>query len=233
MEAEKIPTEKENDFEKVSPDKVLEFENLSEQQAEELKERIKENDGLIRIFMHSLRVPGGYEEKIYLPLLRILNSENTPPVFFFEDTRDFENMKKLLPDFQKRQLKKPVYLIETLERLPYPIIKDEPLPESTKEKKITDEQFDYGGKSTIRFLFQLHNLGVKKILIGGNNLVINEEREGKIDECVANFIDIVKILSESEEPDIPKIDIKVSMITAPNNRNDLKEIRPDLVKNNK
>lgn len=97
MESEKqIPTQQENEAEKINPDKVLEFENLTAEQAEELKGRIKEHNGLIRIFIHILETPKEQRQKNLSAVKRILESENTPPVFFLEDTRVYKLLEKLL-----------------------------------------------------------------------------------------------------------------------------------------
>ena len=226
MEVEKIPAEEENNPEQINSDKVLEFQELSVEQGQDLKEKIKQHNGLVRVFIHLLRTPDNYEERVLDPFVRILNSENTPPVFLFEDIRDFEHMKRLLSEPSNVKIKNPVYLVKTLERVPYPVLVDRPLPPPQKNREISDEYLAYGSRSMAEFFVRMDILGVKKILIGGNNLVINGK---ETQECVANFISFSGILKNDPSPDMPKIDIKVSEITSPNNRSDLRGIRDDLI----
>ena len=54
-----------------------------------------------------------------------------------------------------------------------------------------------------------------------------------MDECVANFIKELDWARTVPKLNLQDMDIKVSMITAPNNRNDLKGIRDDLIENRK
>lgn len=232
METGEKQIHQENKSEEIKSDKVLDFENLNKEQVQVLKDEIEKHKGLIRVFIHTDWYTDQYEDRIKLPLFRTFKSEKSPPIFFLEDTRDFELVKKVigLLDSDNDLLSKPIYLVETMRHLPFPIMKGVPLPEPDKDNvEVSKENLVYGNKSTGRFLFMLHNLGVKKILVGGNELIIDDS--GNINKCVGNFIAELDMLKKMGEiyPDAPKIDYKVSEMTGPKNRSDLKGIRDDLI----
>ena len=236
METEIKPEiQNENKAEEINSDKVLEFENLTQEQKEELKERINEYKGLIRVFIHSASILAMHKNELQEPLIRVLKSEKSPPLFFLEEGRFFKALERAIGAAnEKGLLARPIYGIRTLKNLPYPIMKDKlPPPAEEINSKISEENLSYGTKSTGIFLFNLHELGVRKILIGGSELIIDES--GNINKCVGNFIDELDKLKKMGEmyPDAPKIDYKVSEITEPKNRSDLKGIRDDLVENRK
>lgn len=231
---EQIPIEQENKAEEIKSEKVLDFENLDENQIQALKNEIEKHEGLIRVFIHTDWFTDVYEERIKKPMIRTLRSENSPPIFFLEDTHDLDDIKKVfgILNSDGKLLAKPVYLVETMRHLPYPIMQDAPPPEVSDDdgsKIVSDENLKYGHKSTGRFLFMLHVLGVKKILVGGNELIIDNSKN--INKCVGNFVKILDDLRDIRKkyPDMPEIDYKVSEFTGPKNRGDLRGIRDDLV----
>ena len=220
-------------LEKSPEEKILVFENLDEKQVQTLKEEIQKSNGLVRVFIHADWITDEYEKRIKDPMFRLLQSEKSPPIFFFEDVRDFEDVKKVLELFNRKMslLAKPVYLVPTLVRVPYPIMEEIPLPKTEAPESLTkEESIEYGHKSLGRFLFILHVFGVRKILVGGNELIIDDS--GDVNKCVGNFVkylDVLRELSE-EHSDFPKIDVRVSEMTGPKSRSDLRGVRDDLIK---
>ncbi|MEI6480605.1 MAG: hypothetical protein WCO12_03755 [bacterium] len=219
-------------LEKNPEEKVLDFANLNHEQVQNLKDEIRSHDGLVRVFIHADWYTDEYEKRIKYPIMRLLRSKNSPPVFFFEDVRYFEDVKKLFEIFDGDEgfLAKPVYLVKTMQRLPYPIMDGVPLPKTeTSDSSISDESVEYGYQSLSRFFIVLHVLGVKKILVGGNELIIDDTND--VNKCVGNFIKVLDSLREvgEREVDFPKIDYKVSEMTGPKNRSDLRGLRNDLL----
>jgi len=75
----------------------------------------------------------------------------------------------------------------------------------------------------MRFLGHIFNiLGVKKILVGGANL--DTDTPERLQECVGNFIELFNAYGEKFD-----FDIKVSSLTIPKNRQDLRGIRDEFV----
>ncbi len=222
----KTPESLDQNIEMVPEGKVLEYEDLDEQQIERLKEDIKEHNGLVRIFIHADWITNDYEERIKKPMLRLLRSRNSPPIFFLEDKTDFDNIKKIfgILDEDLGILAKPIYLQRTMKQRPYPIFS-----KSTYEGLGKYRDYDLSDENslvetnTAMFIVSLEGLGVKKILIGGNNLVI----DGKdLQQCVPSFIEKIDVLKNEGFTDM---DVKVSEMTGPQRRSDLRGIRDDLI----
>ena len=213
-------------------EKVVDFTSLNHEQVQVLKSEIQSYDGLVRVFIHADWFTDEYEKRIKDPMMRLLRSKNSPPVFFFEDVRYFEDVKKIIEIFDGDEgfLAKPVYLVKTMQRLPYPIMEGVPLPKAeNSSSSISDESAEYGYKSLSRFFIILHVLGVKKILVGGNELIIDDSND--VNKCVGNFIKVLDSFREigEKETDFPKIDYKVSEMTGPKNRSDMRGVRDDLL----
>ncbi|MEI7810732.1 MAG: hypothetical protein WCI41_04250, partial [bacterium] len=98
-------------LEKNPKEKVVDFANLNHEQVQDLKDEIQNHDGLVRVFIHADWYTDEYEKRIKDPMMRLLRSEKSPPIFFFEDVRYFEDVKKVtkLLNDDIGLLSKPVY----------------------------------------------------------------------------------------------------------------------------
>ena len=104
---------------------------------------------------------------------------------------------------------------------PYPIVPGRPdnLERNDHGGLIKNQETDkYITDGFMKFINLLNDVGVKKMLIGGTNLEIEKDQMYK---CVGNFIDVLQKLTDKE--------IKLSLGTAPLNRNDLKKTHPELL----
>ena len=202
--------------------RVFDFLEMSGDQYKKFKKEVEEHDGLVRVFIHPISAPkGDYQEENYPKVLDVLGrnikSKVSPPVIIFEETFNMGLWKEKLE--QRMPLPNDLYVIPTMRDYPYPIIPGKPAPtRRDAEGKCLTEDFPYVEEGMTMFINTCKNAGVKKILIGGTNLeIINDQ----LNRCVGNFINILKNYSEFE--------LKVSMGTAPLNRNDLRDSNPELV----
>lgn len=68
-----------------------------------------------------------------------------------------------------------------------------------------------------KFLALLKSAGVKKVIVGGAELIVDD---GKVENCVGNFIDFFKFISEHGY-DLD-MELKVSEGTIPHGRKELR-----------
>jgi hypothetical protein len=206
---------KKNNIEKLKP-AGLELFNLSVEQEMELFSRVSESKGLVRIFIHPISdwISGEEtknQDRVTKILKRTINSEKSPPIIILENGELIKCWKEI---FEKMTLPNDIYLVPTMWNFSYPLVpgkkyllkRDE--EGRLKKNKETDE---YIMEGFINFVKSLNKVGVKKMLIGGTNLEI---KDGEIYRCVGSFLNILKKITNKE--------IKLSLGTAPLNRNDLK-----------
>ncbi len=196
--------------------RILDFFNLNEEDVSKLQERIKQSDGLVRIFIHPLDNVEN-SSRVREILVATLFSEKAPPIIIFEYekakeiwTRVFENGEHKMPN--------DAYMIPTIANYPYPKLEDRPEPERDSKGWLKDESLAYVEEGIEKFISELEKLGAKKLLVGGTSLEI---RKNTLTRCVGNFIGFMKMHSDFE--------LKVSSGTAPLNREDMRENYPDLV----
>lgn len=200
----------------------FELFNLSPDQKQKLKDRVEKHNGLIRIFIHPDVEPIDNSEienqqRVKDIFFKSIFSENSPPIIVFENNENIVNN----PESLEKSLGTPedVYLIPTIKDYPYPIVPGTEEPMGRDEKgQILDEDLRYIDLGFAYLVKYLNELGVKKILVGGTSLAIDG---GHLTQCVGNFIEIMKEHS--------KVEIKLSLGTAPLNRNDIRDSHPDLI----
>ena len=154
---------------------VLELFNLSEEQKRELKERVREHNGLVRVFIHPIpSLQDGIvlenQDRVSQILIKTMFSEKAPPVIIFENARMKGRWKKSL-EKAPRDLPKEIYLVSTQDDIPDP--------------KDGIEQF-------VKFLDEM---SVKKIMVGGTSL---EVLHYHLNRCVGNFIHLMRRNSDIE-----------------------------------
>ena len=200
---------------------AYELYKLSDEQKEELKDRIKKFDGLIRVFVHPLAVraddkPIENHDRVLKILGRTLSSENAPPIIVLENSSRIEEWKESRGD--KSSVAHDVYVVPTIRDYPYPLIDGKSEPSKDDSGCLRDEDFTYVEEGFKNFVEFLNSIGVKKVLVGGTSLEI---REDHITRCVGIFIQFMKQYSDAE--------LKMSLGTAPTNRTDIKAIHPELL----
>jgi hypothetical protein len=205
-------------------EKVLELFDLSEQQKSKLRDEVKKHKGLVRVFIHPVaKLKSGKEienkERVSDILGRTILSEKTPPIIVFENAGAIEGWKKSIE--KHAQITKNIYIVSTILDYPYPIVPGKPEPSERDENGyLQDKDDDYIEEGVTMFIEFLKDAGVKKIMVGGTNLEVIDD---KLNRCVGNFIRAMKYIDNHE------IDIKLSLGTAPLNKQEIKKIRPDLV----
>ncbi len=195
---------------------------LDENQLIDLKERIEKSNGLIRVFIHQDSISQTEYPKQALGIQKTAMSEVSPPIIFLEDCNYLDKFRKNIESIQGG-LPNSVYFVETYPSFPYPIFPGSPMSHETKSfKEMSTEEQD-GAIKGMRFLGHIFNiLGVKKILVGGANL--NTDTPERLQECVGNFIELFNAYGEKFV-----FDIKVSSLTVPKNRQDLRGLRDEFV----
>lgn len=177
------------------PGKILSLFELTDEEKNLLSQRIKEANGLVRIFVHpyyqKYKVARGYvpprpiedepeektkKETLNRAILKMakLTPEKTPPIFFFEEFERVNEFKKKVEGVLRNEF----YIVPTEPSEPKPKIDSEDLVDSwhTLSNK-------------------LHELEVKKILIGGMYFEVNYERprpegdDSPLWQCVGVTID--------------------------------------------
>ncbi|HYC34299.1 MAG TPA: hypothetical protein VEC13_01050, partial [Candidatus Paceibacterota bacterium] len=176
-----------NKKENIPEHSFYDFFNLSEEQFIQLKQKVAEWNGLIRLFVHPTESVEYTDRKKIIDLFFNLihrSKDKTPPVVVFEETGEWSDLLKEIIDEQvpKEDSNLP-YMIETIERHPFPV--DEEYPELTHKRGSLavpgtsnfDRERDYLVKVMANLASHFMALGVKKILIGGNNLVYSEKNQ--------------------------------------------------------
>jgi len=205
-------------------DSTLELFNLTEEQKSELKLRVEEHKGLVRIFIHPMVVeskngePLKNNERVFAILARTIFSEKAPPIIILENGIAIESWKLGIEKLSHKIPQK-IYLVPTMHDYPYPIVPGKPEPlERDEGGRLQKKDFDYVDEGSKTFVKFLNDLGVKKIMIGGTSLKILDNR---LNLCVGNFIEFMKYHSD--------IELKLSLGTAPMNKSEIKQSRPDLI----
>ena len=204
----------------------LEMFGLNAEQMEILKGRVKQADGLVRVFVHPMATDQVGEnienqERVFQFFARTVNSDEAPPVIILENRTEMDHWPKDEGEFSEGVISLPydVYVVHTLLHVPYPIVPGKPIKDEVDSSgRLTDESFEYAREGFTKFVEFLDSIGVRKVLVGGTSLVIEHDYIAK---CVGNFINFMDELST--------IDVKLSLGTAPLNRTDLKKLRPDLM----
>jgi len=211
----------EKTIEQKKEEKVFELFDLNEQQKLELKEEIEKHKGLVRVFIHPIaKLKSGKilknKERVHDILSRTIFSEKAPPIVVFENAGAIEGWKKSIE--KHTQITKNIYIVSTIPDYPYPIVPGKPEPIKDKDGSLQDKDDNYIEEGVIMFIKFLKDMGVEKILVGGTSLEIIHDQ---LNRCVGNFIRAMK--------DYGDIDIKLSLGTAPDNKQEIKKSRPDLV----
>lgn len=201
-------------------EKIIDLFTMSQEQGDSLKNEIGEHHGLVRVFIHQDYISSADYPKISFGIARTLLSKDSPPLIFLEEHNLLDTFLKGLSELEE-ELPNSVYFVKTLTKVPYPIFPGDPTPQETEFNKTSTEEQDKAirGMQLLGLVFQ--DLGVKKILVGGANLVAyNPER---LQECVGNFVELFN------ETGNFNFNIKVSNLTIPDNREDLKGERNEFV----
>lgn len=207
---------------------TIRFNEMNELELEAFSKLVEKSRGVVRIFIHPRNYVGGstYQEetaefngrpialaeKPLNMLMAVATNENAPPIIIFEnkslfaDTEEIFNREEIVSN-----LSHPLYLIQTLDNYPYIKLKDRDEPERDATGTIVGDYEVYLKEGMVSLIERLKSLGVKKVLVGGTDLEINEEG---LDKCVGNFISTFKYLSD--------IELKVSAGTIPQGRDELR-----------
>lgn len=211
-----------NKVEQKKENPVLELFNLSEEQKRELKERVEEHKGLVRVFIHPIaKLKKGKilenRERVSDILVRNMFSEKAPPIIVFENAGAIEGWKKLTEKHTK--ITKEIYLVPTILYYPYPIVPGKPEPSGRDvDGNLREEDYDYVEEGVAIFMKSLNDLGVKKIVVGGTSL---EVLDGRLNRCVGSFIAFMKKKSD--------IELRLSLGTAPINKSGIRKSHPGLI----
>jgi hypothetical protein len=162
------------------PVKFIDLFSLSDREHEGLAKRIENNSGNIRILVHPFfRGPGDIDivlggeinrlRKIQKAIKRLAssNSTQTPPLLFMEEFQRVGRLKTRLLNSAKGE----IYFIKTAPHSPRPIYSPDFQPEiPSKEESLVRDHRNW------RPLIDLLNsLGVKRIIVSGENLLVEEE----------------------------------------------------------
>jgi len=202
---------------------ALELFDLNIKQKIDLSARVLESKGLIRIFIHPIsewtsEKPVENQNRVTKILKSTVYSEKSPPIFILENGDLLQYWKKI---FKENTPPKDIYLVPTMWNFSYPLVPGIPEPTEEDENghlKKTPETDKYIIDGFNNLVNLLNQAGVKQILIGGTKLEI---KDGELYRCVGVFLKILKDITNSK--------IKLSLGTAPLNRNDLRESYPDFV----
>lgn len=214
----------ENSEKEKVPGQALELLKLDQDHEDALRVEIERHDGLVRIFIHPLAheyirdITGGSienHERVYKILGRTMTSENSPPIFIFENEQIVTILWK--PIANRLKPPKDFYVIPTLLDYPYPVM-TEGLEIPRDGKVLTDEALPLIESEFKKLIELFLRLGIKKVLVGGTSLEI---RGDQITRCVGNFLNMMRIHSN--------IETKLSLGTAPVNREDVRGIQDDLL----
>lgn len=203
--------------------KALELFELTEDQKQEFRERVARWDGRVRIFMHALDQVLDEPEagRVVQVLGRVaMSTKDTPPVLMFLE----EQVVDTFLDMTNKQMhedQNTIYAVRTLPQWCYPVLPGEDMPSREQMIEKDDISKMYCIRSVMKLIGTLQDLGVTSVLIGGVRLTIDET--GNLNECVGLLINQIEAGSGGN------IDVKVSLGTAPLNRNDLRGIRDDLL----
>ncbi len=220
-----MPSESIGKIEPSKENSVFELSSLTEQQRTSLKRRVEEHKGMVRVFIHPIpQFEGGKilenQERVSAILSRTFFSKQAPPIILLEDMRGAENWKMVLDEFSPK-IPNAIYIVPTIPDYPFPLVPGKKDPLLRDEKGwIREQDFDYVEEGVLAFIKILNDVGVKKIMVGGTSLEIIE---GDLSRCMGNFIRFMKNHS--------KIEVKLSLGTAPLNKSEIKETNPGLVEN--
>ena len=154
--------------------------NLAEEERQELVNRIQENDGVVRVLVHpyySLHEIHSQNqvddlERIDGMLHKILERKKTdrPPVIIMEGYQTIEELYKLLREFNQDD----VYIAPTFCDTAQPYPSPDSLQYSTEKEK--------DSPNWPEFINLLEELGVKRILIGGQYISVNSMQHLRTEE---------------------------------------------------
>lgn len=191
---------------------------LTEEQQKNLREKIRRNNGAVRIMIHPYYVQQKYLtdkdiKKYFSPgrvgvveegFKRLLRTKTDVPIFLFEAYDQIDNTKSLIS--QNIRDGNEIYIV--------PTFSDDSLPYFGKRNNLTGEEWK-------EFAKIIKNLGVEKIIIGGMYLMVGEDMISKkgsqfLNGCVGVAINNLK----------GSFNIQVSSLTGPDSRKDINT--PDL-----
>lgn len=207
------------ELEKKHERQAVELFNLSTEEKEELKHRIEEHNGLVRIFVHPLGKTEN-KDRVRNIFTSVIYSKNSPPVIILENAK-YTDTFITIANKKSSVLPNNLYIVPTIFDYPYPLVPNKPEPlERDTEGHLKDEDYDYVEEGFVHFVEYLVSVGVKTALVGGTKLEVSAE-SGNLIRCVGNFIHCMK--------DNGEINVKLSSATAPLNRSDIRESHPDLL----
>jgi|GEM_PF-2057807 len=194
-----------NKVEVANPDAIYhDFFNLSESDKEKLTEKIKSDDGLVRIFVHPyfLTTAENLQEeqtRINKVLSKILENENSPAVIILEDYEQIENLYNLIKTANQGD----IYIAPTFQSRGEPYPNDNSYVEMpmTKvnrgpdAKEISDIKTPGSFEKNWQvFVNLLRSFGVTKILLGGSLIYTDNMDSGKqtFAGCMGSAFDVLK-----------------------------------------
>lgn len=168
---------------------------LSDEEKKDLTERIRESDGIIRIFvhpyyaLHEIHSQGQIDdlERIDGALHKILGykKDERPPVIVMEGYQTIEELYNLIKGFNQDD----IYIAPTFCGTSQPYPGEESLQFPIDKEKISSNWQEY--------IDLLTELGVEKILIGGQYLSVHSSQHMRTDDsrysrCVGFAINILR-----------------------------------------
>jgi hypothetical protein len=228
--------------ERKEPAKFIDLFELSEKESDLLRKRIEENCGTIRMVIHPFfRKPENIDivtdDKVRrlvriqnaIKRLTALNSKHTPPIIFMEDAEEINELEKRLIGLAKGK----IYFVRTAHKSPRPL---DPLTPPTRLDDASIEGNLAGDPKSWRLLIEtLQCLGVKKIIIGGENLYITENRDDPESRNAEYPFPVAKVklggCAGTTIKQLRKIfDVSFSCLAFPDSREDLRETERSLKK---
>lgn len=212
----------EQQFATLEPKEYLQdFLNLSEEEKAELKTRIKQWNGLVRIFVHPMfekwRGIKNHENKKLEKIIDVvaklsaMESDQTPPIIFMEEASHLEELKKWfeqgIKDEYDVETHNNMYLISTTEG---------------DSEPVTDPSIKDKNKNWENFRALLESLDVKKIIIGGMQLEFEEKSDGQGTEYFRCLGHAYTELSEEGKGDF---EVELSYLSDPKNRTDQQKLK--------
>lgn len=214
-------------------EKLLNFFELDEKAEAELRERIKVNDGLVRVLVHPYFDTSKHQvvnrtshEKRRNAIERAIEgwmkktADETPPLFFMEEWRKVANL-------QERLMAKP----QNVNNLAYivPTVTEGPEPKLSKER--------WRENSWAVLFKKFRELGVKRVIMGGqllrvelwdlNVLTSYEDLKNPMSQEEVRLA-ILGCVGAAAMEFSEKFDVEISSLSAPLRRLDIKFLEENL-----
>lgn len=207
------------------------FDALDEVETDELKSKIEESKGILRVIIHPNSIAPEhskyeYNQSEYPPrklASRLIAAENTPPILLLLNDSDFEDFRFSYENVNKSGDKhKKIYVLPTLNNYGSLKLFDYEDPVSSEEDDWALRC--YGIEGMRRFVPHLCGLGVKRFSINGAQLTVEKAGLGRcLGSFVSDFDFVNKKMIEIDVEGVYPINIQIGAATTPHGRKELAE----------